>query len=315
MRLSNGQSKTVVSLLPNDLELYHGKFSHNKVPHCKLYRLIPKGKKYIVWFKKYDTHVNCYLIELANFNLRKISFKSVSIYNASFDEMLTIGRYGTICFGTFVNVNRRNYLSIEDIFYYKNKNVCKMKWKYKYNYITSVLEDCSHLPFTKYDISFGTPILSETRKELDNTLIQLPYSCYCVEGFNPEYTNVYKTRIIEPTKEISGIFKLQAEVKSDIYSIYCENNILGTAYIPSYTLSVYLNRYFRNIKENNNLDTLEESDSEDDFEDIRLDKYVDTTKQLPFRCVYNKKFRAWIPEKHIEEDEISYTSYKTVKYL
>ena len=35
-----------------------------------------------------------------------------------------------------------------------------------------------------------------------------------------------------------------------------------------------MNSIFRNIKENRNLDLLEESDDEDEFENINLDKYL-----------------------------------------
>ena len=35
-----------------------------------------------------------------------------------------------------------------------------------------------------------------------------------------------------------------------------------------------MNNIFRNIKENTNLDALEESDDEEEFENISLDKYV-----------------------------------------
>ena len=147
-------------------------------------------------------------------------------------------------------------------------------------------------------------------------MVQLPYKSYCIEGFNPQYKNVYKFTIPKNDDVIRGVFTLKAEIKSDTYGVYCENNNIGNAYVPSYKLSVYLNNQFRHIKENDDLDMLEESDSEDDFEDVRLDKYVDITKEIPFSCIYNKKFRAWIPEKVLTNDTtISYTQYKAIKYL
>jgi hypothetical protein len=56
-----------------------------------------------------------------------------------------------------------------------------------------------------------------------------------------------------------------------------------------------MNSLFRNIRENNNLDLIEESDDEDDFIDTRLDKYVDLNKKIQISCYYNKKFRKWVP--------------------
>jgi hypothetical protein len=56
-----------------------------------------------------------------------------------------------------------------------------------------------------------------------------------------------------------------------------------------------MNSLFRNIKENKNLDLLEESDDEDEFENVNLDKFVDTTKTINMKCVYIKQFRKWEP--------------------
>ena len=56
-----------------------------------------------------------------------------------------------------------------------------------------------------------------------------------------------------------------------------------------------MNSLFRNIRENSNLDYIEESDSESDFEDTRPDKYVDLIKRIRLSFVYNKKFRKWVP--------------------
>ena len=56
-----------------------------------------------------------------------------------------------------------------------------------------------------------------------------------------------------------------------------------------------MNNLFRSIKENNNLDLLEESDDEEEFENISLDKFVDVDKKIKFLCVYNSKFKSWMP--------------------
>jgi hypothetical protein len=58
-----------------------------------------------------------------------------------------------------------------------------------------------------------------------------------------------------------------------------------------------MNGLFRNIRENKNLDYIEESDDEDDFENILPDKYVDLKKTLLLECVFHKKFKKWVPRK------------------
>jgi hypothetical protein len=63
-----------------------------------------------------------------------------------------------------------------------------------------------------------------------------------------------------------------------------------------------MNKLFRNIKENDNLDALEESDDEDEFEDDRADKFVYLDKSYKMYCVYNNKFKKWVPNKIAHEN-------------
>ena len=66
------------------------------------------------------------------------------------------------------------------------------------------------------------------------------------------------------------VFKITPDIQNDIYHLHyydqrinensTENNIFDVVYIPDYKTSVMMNKLFRNIKENANLDALEESD-------------------------------------------------------
>jgi hypothetical protein len=56
-----------------------------------------------------------------------------------------------------------------------------------------------------------------------------------------------------------------------------------------------MNGLFRNIRENKNLDYIEESDDEEDFQNTSIDKYVNIEKVLLIECVFNKKFKKWTP--------------------
>ncbi len=66
-----------------------------------------------------------------------------------------------------------------------------------------------------------------------------------------------------------------------------------------------MNKLFRNIKENDNLDLLEESDDDEEFEDISSTKFVDLEKELIMKCVYNRKFKKWEPIEEINSDRIT----------
>ena len=56
-----------------------------------------------------------------------------------------------------------------------------------------------------------------------------------------------------------------------------------------------MNQLFRNIKENDNLDAIEESDDELEFQDTRDDKYVYLDRSFKMNCEFNHKFKRWIP--------------------
>ncbi len=97
-----------------------------------------------------------------------------------------------------------------------------------------------------------------------------------------------------------AIFKVKADLAADNYHLYTAEDVFyETAMIPTYKCSVMMNALFRNIKENANLDLLEESDEEDDFENTQIDKFVDLEKTYTMECVYSKRFKKWQPVKTI----------------
>jgi hypothetical protein len=49
------------------------------------------------------------------------------------------------------------------------------------------------------------------------------------------------------------------------------------------------------VKEDMNIDALEESDDEDNYNMV-----TDTTKKVVMECVYNTKFKKWTPVKLIQ---------------
>jgi hypothetical protein len=106
-----------------------------------------------------------------------------------------------------------------------------------------------------------------------------------------------------PTRQVPKvqihIFQVKAEPTADTYQLYENNKPIGTAMIPTYKCSVMMNTLFRNIKENANLDLLEESDEEDEFENTQINKFVDLDKTLSMECVFLKKFQKWQPIKYI----------------
>lgn len=132
-------------------------------------------------------------------------------------------------------------------------------------------------------------------KQNNNPLLQ-----YCLIPFK---MNLHKAQY-----RYSTIFQVMADIQFDIYHLFAfgKNNqrvYYNVAYIPNYKTSVFMNSLFRKIRENDNLDYIEESDDEDDFQNIHEDKYVDVNKVLYMECSFNKKFKKWVPTKVVGRRE------------
>ena len=127
--------------------------------------------------------------------------------------------------------------------------------------------------------------------------------------------------INKPQYKYPTIFQVRADLQNDIYHLYaCGKNkepvYYNIAYIPNYKSSVFMNSLFRKIKENENLDYIEESEDEDDFENTDIDKFVDLKKILYMECIFHNKFKKWIPVKVIHQPcKIVHISQLVAKYI
>jgi len=105
-----------------------------------------------------------------------------------------------------------------------------------------------------------------------------------------------KPQYNEPT-----IFQVRADLQFDVYHLYAYNPktqsvvYYGLACVPNYKTSVIMNTLFRKIRENKNLDYIEESDDEEDFQNNAEDKYVDLGKRVNMTCMFHRKFKKWVP--------------------
>ena len=110
----------------------------------------------------------------------------------------------------------------------------------------------------------------------------------------------------KPQYKYPAVFQVTADIQFDIYHLFAfgKNNMpvyYNVAYVPNYKSSVFLNGLFRNIRENKNLDYIEESDDEEDFQNMNEDKYVDINKFFLMECIFNHKFKRWTPIKVVDK--------------
>lgn len=291
MLLTSSDKQTIMNRFP-DIELSYDNILHKKVL-ANLYTLIPSGKKCLIWFTYIKNKNVCLLLELNKCN----NIVNLHYQTYCFDSELS---YNTILYGTYNKINNNTFFTCEDILYYKNQNTQNLKFNKKLNILTEFfLGSIKNTSLCSNNLILTMPIIKSSYDEAIKASQCVSYNVYGIQFIDFKKSEPLGTmRLIKNTTEV--IFKVKADLRQDIYNLYCSDKgssetLYGIATIPDYKTSIFMNTLFRTIKENRNLDLLEESDSDSEFEDVREDKFVDLEKTLFMRCVYIPRFRKWKP--------------------
>ena len=310
MHINHHDKQRIMQDFPS-IKLSYVKNIHKKVSSANIFLAIPKGIKYFIWFKHFKNRYICLYMEI---DRKGHNIKSIQIKNCCFSEKLCTG-LGTILYGTLFLHNGYSFFTVEDIFLIKGKPTDRYTQLHKLRLLQDIFKaDINQQFLNSNDVILGLPVITKTRDEMDNMITEIPYTIYCIQHRyyknNPYYYN--ERGIIK--QDIFANFLIKAETGDDIYTLYVlskktgDLKLFNQAIIPNYKKSVFMNNIFRNIKENDNLDLLEESDDEEEFEDINQDKFVDKTKEILMKCVYNRKYKLWEPCHIIEDGKMGFFS-------
>jgi hypothetical protein len=307
------EKHTIISQFPMDIELCYEKRFHNKVHSIDYYVTIPRGAKYFAWFKTFNRQNYLFLLEI---DRRKNIIKSLKTLRCCFDNYICYGD-GTILYGTIFKHLEQLFFNVEDILYFKNQSV----WRFSFYDKLTILQTLfnKHVKQVSYfnELVFGMPNMTKQKKNVERIIKDTPYPLYAIQ-----HRNLYKkTNIVfNEAIDIYNIycnFVVKANICPDTYMLLCmsKGKIINhsLAYISSYKQSCSLNKVFRNIKENDNLDALEESDDEDEFENTAIDKYIHGDKKHIYKCVYNRKFKLWSPISIVDEPISNITEVKCIE--
>ena len=287
-----------------DIELCYEQINHNKVFKYDYCLIIPQGKKCFLWFTYLNDKNVCLLIEKGRNNV--ISY--ISIETCQYLPELSLG---TILYGSLIHYNKNKFFCCEDIIYYKGYNIYDHNFKRKLTTLQIIFEqELNQNVYTKNEVVVTLPIISNNKETIMEEIKYLPYQVYHIQyRFNRNNHVINTLYNNNNSKSPRLIFAVKPKVKSDIYELYCysnsRNEFYDIAFISDYKTSVYMNNIFRNIKENQNLDYLEESDDDEDFQNINEDKYVDMNKVANIICEYNYRFKKWVPIKMTKDRKIA----------
>lgn len=335
--LNQGEKENILKSFPN-IKLSYEKIIHKKVSNSDLILAIPEGAKCFGWFTLLDDKPVCIILEL-DYNNKK-RFTDIKIASVCFSSSLCYGTiiYGTLfkyADNSFFCIEDIFLYKGQDISGENWKN------KFD-KILTMFKNDIKQISYNDYFIIFGLPIMATSNDELDSLIktnvryklhsiqyIQLNKINYCLSLLIDNFTinevpkavesNIYKIKInqkieintnielnnnnIEMSINRNIIFIVKPDIQNDIYHLYCHNGeYYGIACIPDYKTSVMMNNHFRTIKENNDLDKLEESDDEEEFENPNIDKFVNLDKSYKFECLFNKRFKKWTPYKIVNNN-------------
>jgi len=301
MFIKDHEKAELLRSFPN-IELSYETIVHKKVYNYDFVVAIPEGVKYFVWFTIFRDQNVCLLLEISEH--KQIS--NIEIVPCCFKDNLCYG-VGTILYGTLFVKDGIRFFAFEDIFYCSGASLDN-KIMRKYYYLQSLLKnDLSQLIYFENSIFFGLPLMKKDHDSLLKEASLLPYKVSCFHYIKHygkrdikslSYGKVHQNSGYEKEvkREKVMVFKVKPDLQNDIYHLYAADDYyVGVGYISNYNNSVMMNKLFRNIKENQNLDALEESDDEEEFQDDKIDKYVYLDREENMVCTYNYKFKKWEP--------------------
>jgi hypothetical protein len=326
--ISEVEQEILLNDFPN-IELSYETMVHKKVFDADFVLAIPDGKKFFAWFTVLRSQNICVVMEISE-NKEICGFQ---IVHTCFQDELSYGTifYGTIITyeeTQFFSVEDVMYYRGNDVSFYNYRDKLSLLLNVFRNEIKQVAYSSSSTT-----VVFGLPVIVEGFNEIIQIIPLLPYKVKYIQfrqinknqPFNLVYSkptfgstvNIFLNiknsnhNVVPIIQHANGledkelIFKVKPDIQNDIYHLYStkynakcnalEDYYYDLAYIPDYSTSKIMNKIFRNIKENDNLDTLEESDEEDEFENDRIDKFVYLNREFNMMCLYNKKFKKWVP--------------------
>ena len=335
MELSSSQLHALVKRFPSFELSYEAITHKKVYPlSYELCLAVPSGRKYFLWFTFYRTRDVCYLMELnkdkhivkatvvttpfgCDCSIGTILYGTV-VREDGLDPFFVIEDiyyykgiplkqqpfYDRLCYlkqlfeKDRTDVTNNNGMSVYLPFFWlaksnKNTGEITLSSLIPDNIATKIIYNVHHIQYR--DLKHIRPYLNVNvgLKETISPEIAPPI-------INRSHISKYVMDYGKPQYKYPTVFRVMADVQYDIYHLYacgpnCTFVYYDVAYIPNYKKSVFMNGLFRNIRENTNLDYIEESDDEEEFENMQEDKYVDLKKEIFMECSFHTKFKRWVP--------------------
>jgi len=348
--ISSDETYEIMKRFPK-IELSYETIPHKKVsPSYNICLTIAQGKKGYVWFSFYKDEDVCFFMEIN----REKKVSKMKIVEMEFDRTLSLGTllYGTLVEiegkkPVFIIEDALYYegITLKNTFFKDKLGFLERFFRDDLQKQQNEMAIC--LPAiwfvsetVDYECEYKIPDFWRSRM----TYFPIHHIQYrCLSETSP-YLNVFNQNVFtnanakkellykpvqfpkliqenysKPQFKIPTVFLVSADIQFDVYHLFVygkgsQTIYYNIAYIPNYKTSVFMNGIFRKIRENENLDYIEESEDEDDFENTAEDKYVDLQKTVMMECVFSPKYKKWIPRKVVNGQKIVHVSQLTNYY-
>ena len=342
MELSQNQTTQLMKRFP-EFELSYETISHKKVsPKYDICLAIPTGKKCFAWFTFHNDNDVCYLLDLnrekkiTKSTVIQTGFEhSLSlgtiVYGTWIKEETTENQWFVIEDIMFYKGIPMKKCGFSERLAFIAELMCQLKQEFrKLTDVVFVLPMIWQVELKDSIEDYPISIPSEISNSVYYQIHHIQYrSCgeimpYLNVNINKKIgssetkktvlhmimfdnTNI-KMDFTKPQYKYPTVFRIIPDLQFDIYHLFAYGKdsqpiYYNIAYIPNYKTSVMMNGLFRNIRENKNLDYIEESDDEEDFQNMNIDKYVHMEKILLMECVFNNKFKRWTPMRVVSPRE------------
>ena len=331
--LSTAEIKPLLSRLPT-FELSYEIFKHNTTEIKQTIAQewsfhIPVGHKWFVWFSFRGKKHGLFWMELNRNRIIQRVFFQEATPPSSLDETAF---YGTIFYGTqiihakpesLVQTRTESLFSqtpghfvLEDVFYFKGNFVHCLPEINKWALLPQFLQQHSQygLCLPVINGNFGSVPYPTHHIQIRHLTKTCPFTNWPVPK-SQNHTQTSKNTLLEneivilkpafknwrkEQYQMDTVFSVQADPADDIYRLYTfgpNRQLLFYDFcmIQDYETSKKMNSLFRHVRENQNLDWIEESDDDDSINDDDTTKPTITEQPRLMVCRFHPKFRKWTP--------------------
>jgi len=279
-------------------ELSYAIDRHRKV-EADTFLVAPRGDRTLLWFCSEEGEDGCFSFRLDG-KRRMHPSRELGCFS---HELCA----GTLLYGVVQVRGSGRVFLCEDVLWYKGKPVGRLSLQKKIPVLENMFErDLGEAPSVRY-LDVCLPMWTECLAQAEQCAASCAYACRGVFAYASHLPGL-RPLVLDrprggsrcgPPGQQTAVLVAQASVHPDIYTLYVQGQgaleSVGRAVVPSLKTSVLMNGLLRKIKENSNLDLLEESDSDEEFEDVSDDKYVFPDRHVAVRCRYSARHGGWEP--------------------